>query len=350
MSLLFMEGCDGFTTLAQANRRGLFSLNTNMSIKPTGGRWGGGAIQVYNGEAKGYIHVKSDGTTDELYIGFAYMQSVTTSNMRFSLARGTLGPVTEAGTTTCFNLYQQNGQQVDVYNAAGTKLGFFAMPLDGVWHWWSIHVSAKPGTDGLLRIFRDGNLVFFAENVNMAGAAATGVDWVFGFGYGYGYQGDNNGYFDDFVICDGGGTDNNTLMGDCRIITRLPTSLDSAGNFLPNTGTFVEAIDDPADDDDTTYISSSTTEDEFYVGFDNLPVTPSAIMGVKAHLVAKKTGAELTWLTARLKSGTAIAEGTGVGLSSGYGEVSSIFTKDPATDAQWTLSAVNAVKLGGYIE
>lgn len=346
MALLFMDGFDGFSTLAQANRRKLF-CSGSIAINQSGGRWGGTAIQCYNGEAKGYINLET--ADDTMHIGFGFKQSQSTGNLRFSLARGTLGYVQGAGAYTCFNLYQQNGQQVDVYDAAGTKLGFYAMPLDGVWHWWDISVVALAGTNGSIEVRMDGAVVFSATGVNMAGASATGSVWTFGFGYGYGYNADANGLMDDLVVCDSTGTHNNTVIGDCRIVTRHPTSLDSASGFVANTGTIPEAIDDPADDDDTTYISSSTLGDEFFVGFDNMSVVPSSIKGVKVTLIAKKTGAETTGIIPKIKSNGVSGAGNEGYLASGYGGIDFISEVDPNTGSPWTLAAANAAKLGGTI-
>lgn len=348
MAIIFMEGMDTFNNATTAARRGILPVGS-LDVKTTGGRFGGGAIQGYNGEYGNTVPFTIvSGNT--VFIGFSFSQAYSTGNLGFSLARGQLSRVTGSGTNTVFYMRQLSGSTVTIYNAAGTSIGTVNMPLDGAWHWWDIKVVSLSGTSGSLEIRMDGNVVFSAVSVNMAGASALGNSWCWAFGYSYGYQGNNNGYFDDLVICDSSGTSNNDVIGDCRIITKVPTTLDAAGAWTANTGTIPTAIDDGSTpDDDTTYITSSTAADEFFVGADVLGVTPASIKGVKVTAVARKTGAEGTTMTAELKSSGVIGAGSAQSMSTSYSGISGIFPVDPNTSSPWTLSAINSLKFGGKL-
>lgn len=343
MAILFMDGFDGFTTVAQAGRRGINALN--LDVKTTGGRFGGGAAQFYAQAAGGnFPFVTTSG--DTVYIGWAEKQSAATSTY-WALGRGNQSRVSAGGANTCFYLYWNSSTTVIVYNAAGTQIGTFTLPVDGNWHWYDIKCVALSGTSGSIEIRIDGTTVFQATGVNMAGASATGTQWSWNMGYSYGYQNDTYPYFDDVVIQDTSGTSNNSWVGDCRIATLLPDSVDAAGAWTANTGTLATAL--ATQDDDTAYATSSTTADEFFVGVADLPVTPSAIRAVQTTVIAKKTGTDGTTITPEVKSGSTVGAGAATALGTNYGGFKKIFENDPATSAAWTAAAVNALKVGGKL-
>lgn len=346
MAICFMDGFDGFTTVAQAGRRGINALN--LDVKTTGGRFGGGAIQGMGGV--GSINVPFTSISgDTVYLGWAQKQSNMAATMIWSLGRGSASRIQGATSNACMYLMIDTGgsSTVSIRNAAGAQIATFTLPFDGAWHWFDLKVVALSGTSGSFELRMDGNTVASATGVNMAGSSATGTQWSWNFGYSYAYQGDTSPYFDDLVIQDTSGTSNNSWVGDCRIATLLPDSVDAAGAWTANTGTLATAL--ATHDDDTSYASSSTAADEFFVGVADLPVTPSSVRAVQATVIGRKTGTDGTTFTPEVKSGATVGSGASVSLGTSYWASKAIFPVDPATGAAWTAAAVNALKIGGKL-
>lgn len=285
---------------------------------------------------------------DDIYIGFAFRRSPNCNASLWCLARGTSTNVRSSGSYTCFYIsFTANSQTATVYNAAETTLGTFSAPLDGLWHWVNINCHALSGTSGTLVVKIDKVTVFSATGVNMAGASATGTSWTWNMGATS--PGVANDTIDDLIICDSSGTKNNSEIPDCRIISLIPNSLESAGNWTANTGTIPAAIDDVgAADDDTTYISTSTAGDEFAVGFSDLPVTPTSIEAVQVVSVAKKTGTDSSSLTPKLVT-SATGSGVATVLTTSYGVVKAIFENDPGTGTNFTVSDINSIVFKGSV-
>lgn len=348
MAVLFMEGFDNVTSITSASRRG-FSM-TNGGFDPGKGRFGGGCMIPYtNAVYPGTVALPfSSISGDDIYIGFGFRRASGCNSSLWCLARGTTTNIRGSGANTCFYIsFAANSQSATVYNAAGTSLGTFSAPIDNLWHWVNINCHALSGTSGTLVIKIDKVTVFSATGVNMAGASATGTTWTWNMGStGSGVVNDT---IDDLIICDSSGTKNNSEIPDCRIISLIPNSLESAGNWTANTGTIPAAIDDVgAADDDTTYISTSTAGDEFAVGFSDLPVTPTSIGAVQVVSVSKKTGTDSSSLTPKLVT-SATGSGVATVLTTSYGVVKTIFENDPGTGTNFTVSDINSIVFKGSV-
>jgi hypothetical protein len=100
----------------------------------------------------------------------------------------------------------------------------------------------------------------------------------------------SNGYMDDIYCCDGSGAQNNDWMGECRVVSLLPsTGNGSNTDFTCSSSTDHGAlVDEATPNDDTDYVYSSTLNHVDTWNFPALGYT-GTIKGVQMNLQAKKT-------------------------------------------------------------
>lgn len=352
MSIITYNGFDHILSSADLVNEGFTYLAGNDLLFGTSyGRFGGSGIYAYGtNSANRLVSLPLAGkVSGDVLFGALAVNPVywTGSSVFLVIGRGTTGLLTGSGTTTCFYLGMTSLGVVTVYGPTGTVLGTFNMPLNQ-YQWLEWKVTALSGTNGALTIRLGETVVFTATGISMAGTAATGSNWSVTFGSVNGSV--FRAYYDDLVLFDDNAAGTiHDFIGDCRIVTLAPNSVDTAGSWTANAGTLNEATDDTSLDGDTTYIQSSTAGDAFFLGLTALGITPSSIKCVQASFMAKKTGTEGTTFTPRMKVGSSIVAGSAVTLTTSYAPYALFATVDPSTSAAWTISGVAAAKLGGLI-
>lgn len=157
-------------------------------------------------------------------------------------------------------------------------------------------------------------------------------------------------YFDDLYLCDGTGSKNNDILGECRVEALLPSGNGSTNDF---TGSDADSIDNylhvdevPADDD-VTYVEDSTPANQDLYAFDDLSATPVAIFAVQANIIAKKDDAGARSAMALIRSGGTTYDGDTHALTQGsYENHMSIIEDDPDTASAWDEAGINAAEFG----
>lgn len=351
MSIILYNGFDHLLSSTDVTNEGWFYTAGSDPLYGTAyGRFGGNGIYAYGTNSSNrLISVPMVGkVSGNVLFGAMAINPVywTSSNVFLVVGRGTTGMLTGSGTTTSFYLAMTTSGVVTAYGPTGTALGTFSMPLNQ-YHWLEWKVTALSGTSGALTIKLNGVNALVVTGVNTAGTSATGSNWSLTFGSvnGSGFR----AYYDDLVLFDDNVADIHDFIGDCRIITSPPISVDTAGAWAANTGTLYDATDDTSIDGDTTYIQSSTAADAFFLGMAALGLTPTSILCAQAAFMAKKTGTDGTTFTPRIKSAGNVVAGTAVALTTSYAPYQIYAATDPATGAAWTLSGANAIKIGGLL-
>lgn len=149
---------------------------------------------------------------------------------------------------------------------------------------------------------------------------------------------------DDLYCYNNLGTENTTLIGDCKVYTRFPTSDEAPQDFDPSGGTDGFAMIDnvpPQDSAEYLIVDGLDLPKRSAFGLDSLPLNIVEVRGVMLSTRMFKTDAG----SAKLKAGVvsdaveAISPPHAVSMAPiWYGDV---FDTDPATGMQWTLTAVN---------
>jgi hypothetical protein len=72
-------------------------------------------------------------------------------------------------------------------------------------------------------------------------------------------------WIDDLYVCDGSGSVNNDFLGECRVLTLLPSDGNGSNNDFDTSAGGSPAdhgamVNDTTPNDDTDYVSSSTVD------------------------------------------------------------------------------------------
>lgn len=152
--------------------------------------------------------------------------------------------------------------------------------------------------------------------------------------------------FDDIILLNGAGANNNDFIGDVKIETLFPAGAGSTTGLTPSSAVAnYTTVDDAAPN--TTDYNSSVTDDTYDTyAFSNLATVVGTIFGVVVHAYAAKSDAGVKGGAIVVRSGDVDYERTDNALGTGYQYYREIIEIDPATSAAWTVAAVNSLEAG----
>lgn len=152
--------------------------------------------------------------------------------------------------------------------------------------------------------------------------------------------------FDDLYLFDDQGTYCNAILGDQRIITKVPTGAGGLTQWTPNgAGANWQCVDEIPPNDDTDYVSSNTAgnRDAYAVPTSGITAAPNFFV-VKNR--ARKDDAATRVMKGLVRSSSAVAVGGGITLGSNYTNYRTLFENDPNTSAHWTGANADAAQIG----
>jgi hypothetical protein len=323
-----MEFTDGFDHYQSAPN---MALKWNVATGYVGsgtGRYGGQSALL---ASSCYVVLTSLATR---YVGVAFMPSTGDSTV-LTFTDGA-GP-----TDQCWIQYTLSTAKLTVVLGDGTTV---IGTLTGTYSpstWYYIEVSLTIGSAGSITVHINGVVKLTLTGVNTQYSANATQSVV---------QLNNGGtgiYFDDLYILNTSGSVNNTFLGECKIITGLP-SADSATNhaWTPKSGTVhFSEVNEADPDGDTTYNKTSTVSAIDTYLFPTV-VTTNTIAAVQGVLTFRKDDAGSHTLALTLRSGTTNYFGTTVSVGGGYAMTRQIYETDPNTSAAWTVANLNAAEIG----
>ncbi|MBN9004555.1 MAG: hypothetical protein J0H40_03990 [Rhizobiales bacterium] len=200
--------------------------------------------------------------------------------------------------------------------------------------WYYLEVEfTRHASAGAVNVYLNGALIMSASGVNTGAADVAAVAII----------APVNGYLvDDLYI-----TDTASRIGEVRIDTLVPTADTAQKDFTASTGSDNYAmVGELPVDGDTSYVQADVAGAADLYTTDGLADTPDAIYAVQVRVAAKKLDTGFRSIKAKLKSGTTEADGAAVALATDYAVATAIHETDPATDAAWTASGVNAAQIG----
>ncbi len=149
-----------------------------------------------------------------------------------------------------------------------------------------------------------------------------------------------------YTLCDNSGTSNNTFLGDVRVFP-APITANDAVQFTPtgNAANWQNVTTVPLNSG-TDYNAGGTVgmQDTFLATA--LPTSLGKVFAVAVTAVMDKSDAGSRSAAPVVKSGTSVAVGTSLGLSSTPLAFTTIYETDPATGTAWTNAAASAAKPG----
>lgn len=334
MSGLIFEGFDGLQTSDLANLNGFLAASLAFTSVAVGaGRFGGNALSVTEFNQPG-LNVLLPPATTSLVFGMALKLSGTlnTTCGILEVVPATGGGV-NIGVNAAGQLFFANSGTIFATSTASVQ--------SGAWNY--VEVSIVLGASAVMRL-NTINVISYSGNV---GAGATGYQSL---NFNGNMYSNLSALFDDFYcIPVGAGSSYSTFLGDCRVISRLPTN-NQQSQWAPLTGTSnVAMIQENPEDGDTTYNSSATPgQQDFYSSTVALPGAPSQVFAVNTSSFARKDDAGTRQIANVIKSGTSTAQGATDTLNTGaaYTRYTDSFEVDPATSAAWSPAAAVAVEFG----
>lgn len=347
MALLFLDGCDHYDTSTVVGAK-YISKASNAGASTSGGRFGGGALRRGGAGAIGGSFVVAIPAANAFVIGMSYYTPVFSSlpNL-FRLL---------SGSTVQFNLLVGSDGSLEVRrggasNNTGTTVtgGVSAAGVISTNAWYRIECKVKlddsiPASSCEVRVNGATVLtVATGQDLNNGGGnVADGISLM----AGVGTSGNAGDLIDDIVVMDQSGSELNDWLGDVRIETIYPNGVGTHQDWSPSTGSDHAAVIDEAPPNTTDYIYSDTPSEKDTSALGNLGVTLSDIYAVQVNSYAAKDGAGDISIRNLIRSDGDDEAGAPAALSSSWLGVCSIHTKDPATDAAWSQSAVNALEAG----
>jgi hypothetical protein len=342
MSLRFM---DSFDYYASGDIMEKWVPTGTVGISAGNGRRGTASLRAPNGSSgSSYVVVTLDAQGTWI-VGAAFKYN-TLPNFQRAIISLLDGTTEQMGLTLNLDgtLSARRGGQ------GGTILGTTGVSLSsGVWYYLEFKVTIHDSTGAVqIKVDGDSKLSLTGQDTKQTSNATAnrilvGADGGLLVALTYDW--------DDLYICDGQGSSNNDVLGDCRVDCLLPNADGSNSQFTPSSGSDHYAMaDDSSPDDDSTYLSDATAGHRDTWNVQNLTalVSPS-IKGIQVNITAKKDDAGSRQLKPVIKSGATTQAGTAQSVGVDYRQFSQVFENDPNTSAAWTEAGVNAAEFGAEV-
>lgn len=239
-----------------------------------------------------------------------------------------------AGTTVQIEIFQRD-TQLQIYRGISTQLATSVVNTVPT-GWYHIQVGGKiHATAGWIQVKVNGVTVVevYGVDTNNTAAAYTNIVGL-------------SGVVDDLWFCDdtvgAGAHPNNTYLGDVSVETLFPTAIDSA-QFSTTGVDNVRAVQGTMDGDGGYNFSSTANEVDLFAASD-IP-TSATVYGVSVK-GQYRVDAGTRGAYNLLKTGSFTAVGALKALTGTYALQQDVFPVNPDTGAAWTVSEVNAMKIG----
>jgi hypothetical protein len=350
MSLLWLDGFDWMTdSLGQTNAERALKKRyraTNLFTGTDGGsvtgRQGGTAIQYNNtGQFIQTYSIQSFGDSDHIYVGYALHTGTALGHNGVSVLT-----IQRQNSTQCgFLLWGDGTGQLF---PGGAK--FNTTLRANRWYYVEFHFYIH-NTTGLAEFKINGEVIHTDPSADFQ-SSGLGTGWNSLIWYSHG----NGSIIDDLYVCNDQGSDNNTYLGDTRVIMLNPNGDDTTQWTQSGVGGHYEEVDDnpvtPPDAEvwtDDDYIESNTTNNKDLFNYEDLPseFTGATIKAVQCFSVVKTTNAQVMSFKDICKSGaTEVDLSTTTIMWSNWHPVVTIQETDPNTAGAWTPTTVNAALFG----
>lgn len=238
-----------------------------------------------------------------------------------------------------------NFLQVRRGDATGTILATSSVPFSTLSQWRSINMYVKiDDSAGRVVVKVDGaTQIDFTGDTKNSGTANS-ID-----GLRLAVPGGAAKAIADLVVCDGLGTINNTYPGDISVIRRLPNANGNYSQFTGSDGNstdnYLLVDDNPTDTADYVFAATSGLKDSY--GVEDLPLSATSVVGVRAVAKCAKSGAGSAGMSVFVREGSTDTFGPDVPLSTSFSwQGDTIRETAPSTGVAWTISGVNGMEIG----
>jgi hypothetical protein len=158
----------------------------------------------------------------------------------------------------------------------------------------------------------------------------------------------NTNIFDDIYILDNTGTTNNdSFLGEQKVVLRRPTGNGVTTDWTPSAGSNFQNVDDSPDPDDHATKNTTLTNGaiDLYT-FPNISAGGLIVNGVQVVFVAARPGIGAGRLREVTRAGGTNYKGDTKFPSDAFKIFTQIRDQNPDTSAKWKLSEVNNAEFG----
>lgn len=334
MALKWMEGFEGYgTTISSADellRKWRNSTGAVPSLET--GRTSGYSYRAGSSAASMSLQTAIIADNETCIIGFGFKAStLSTRSILFiydedGTEKFVLG-VTSAGAlaTSCTG----SGHSINDTTADG-------LIVVDTWYYIEVKVVFNSSSGSQL-VHIDGAPVISETGIDTI-AGTSDAEWRF-----VAFQGafqTNTFYFDDIYICDGSGSVNNSMLGDCRIIGIFPESDATPNEFDPSSGSdHFDLVNDPSMSE-SDYLEGDAGDAESF-NYTDLG-TSGSVLGIAIVTSARKTDTGFLSLATTVDGTPLDAQPVSASLVDHV----EILEQDPNTSTPWTKSTLEAAKFG----
>lgn len=336
MALQFMEGFDHYTT-AQAVRKWNTVVGNGVIVAP--GRFGGQGWQFNNVGVTSYLEQNLT-ARNTFVIGVALQIAFGDASV----------PI--------IRFMDDNNDQVDirVTSTAGFQFTRNGTPLatsaDNVIAFtYYNYIEARVfvhGSTGSVQLRVNGVEVINTGSINTQATANQRINKIRF--QPFSNSGAYDMRLDDIYILDNTGTFDNAFLGECRIETKFPAANGAFVEFSPvGAASNFQCVDETTSNDDADYTQGNIVgnRDLFTVGTYSFV---GQVYGVQVSVTHRKddVGNRVVAPLARVSS--TLYEGSTDTCLSQYKMAKKIWETNPNTNAQWTVSEVNAGQYGVIVK
>lgn len=236
----------------------------------------------------------------------------------------------------------QSDGAIAVYTGSGLSLLASSDPVITALSWQ--HIEAKVIIDnvvGAIEVRVNGLTVINLTDLNLGTSGSTQM--VFGMPAGKGGEASKTVDWDDIVVWNDVGANNNDFLGPVRVETLFPTADTAQADWsFSGAASGYECIDENPNDADTTYIASDTAGQVSEFEFADTPPETANIKGIYIPLSGKLVAAGTGNVQVSLVSGVDVSLGPDQTLTTAYTYWGGVHELDPATGEAWTKEAVDA--------
>lgn len=336
MALQFLEGFDHYTT-AQAVRKWTTVVGNGVIVSP--GRFNGQAWQFNNVGTTSYLE-QNLVARDTFIIGVAFQIAYgdasvpvirfmddtndqidirVTSTAGFQFTRNGTPLATSADNVIAFGYYNYIEAKVVVDNSAGVV----QLRVNGV------------------QVINQGSI----DTQNTGNASINRIRFQ-----PFSNSGAYDMRIDDIYIIDDTGTFDNGFLGECRVETHFPSANGTFVEFTPvGAGTNYQAMDETTSNDDVDYTQANVVGNRDIFTVSNYTFV-GQVYGLQVTGTHRKDDVGNRTVAPLARINGSQYEGTVDTCLSQYKMAKKIWEKNPDTNAQWTISEVNAGQYGIIIK
>jgi len=339
MALLWIEGFEGFgTTIGNApSPTGIIGrkypvINRESEMKIQNGRNGFCLAIYYAIGAESYIQ-SPDLTTDNTLVFGAAIKILSTPSVLPSKLM-----MFYDGTSLAVNIRVNTNGTLSVY-LDNVLLGTSALALSSnTWYYLELKVLTHASAGTVDLVINTDNWLSLSGIDTQIGSHAYATAFRLG-------SSNVTTLYDDLYLLDSSGSINNDFLGIRKVSAIRPNAAGDSTQWIPDSGTNYDRINEMELDEDTSYVETGTTTNKDLYNYDPA-INMTSIDGIQIITEVKATSGSMELQNITKSGSTENAQSCGTIISTDYVTCSSISEVNPDTSNPYTPAEIDAAQFG----